>query len=263
MGLATSLFAQIGAELGSGAGSARIGHVANSGSRPYTAEFKTVRVQTLANGTTITRESTEVRAMDSQHRTMVATTMPGFSGPKTTYSTYHVDDPIDGTEISWDSRRKKTQLSKPPSGDQARGCWRSDNGNITMNFSGGLQPVGGSKAASNTSTAPAPSSDRPKPALEDLGTANIQGLEAHGHRTIMITPIGAQGNDQPLLHTDEIWTSSEFGFMVRNIMDDPRSGKRTMEMTSFTPGEPDPALFQPPADYEVVTIEFHQVACEQ
>ncbi len=40
----------------------------------YTAEFKTTRVQTLANGTTITRESTETRALDSQGRSMVATT---------------------------------------------------------------------------------------------------------------------------------------------------------------------------------------------
>jgi len=33
---------------------------------PYTAEYKTSHVQTLADGTTLTRETTEVKALDSQ-----------------------------------------------------------------------------------------------------------------------------------------------------------------------------------------------------
>jgi hypothetical protein len=33
------------------------------------------------------------------------------------------------------------------------------------------------------------------------------------------------------------------------------------ELTSFTPGEPDPALFQPPQGYEIVTEPLHQVQC--
>src|SRR5271170_2350725 len=44
--------------------------------QPYTAEFKTVSVKTLANGTTITREATNTRSIDSQGRTMNVTTTP-------------------------------------------------------------------------------------------------------------------------------------------------------------------------------------------
>ena len=42
--------------------------------QPYTAEFKIATAQTLANGTTITRESKVVMARDSQGRTMNANT---------------------------------------------------------------------------------------------------------------------------------------------------------------------------------------------
>jgi hypothetical protein len=44
----------------------------------YTAESKTTSVQTLANGTTITRESTEVRAVDSELRTLDTRTESPF-----------------------------------------------------------------------------------------------------------------------------------------------------------------------------------------
>ena len=46
---------------------------------PYTAEFKVTHVQTLADGSTITRETSEVRARDSQGRTLImsSTTPPG------------------------------------------------------------------------------------------------------------------------------------------------------------------------------------------
>jgi hypothetical protein len=41
-------------------------------------------------------------------------------------------------------------------------------------------------------------------------------------------------------------------------------GKTTRELVSFTEGEPDAALFQAPADYEVVTQETHdEVRCPQ
>ena len=40
-------------------------------------------------------------------------------------------------------------------------------------------------------------------------------------------------------------------------------GKRTRELVNLTLEEPDPSLFQPPADYNVTTEEMHKVACKQ
>ena len=73
--------------------------------------------------------------------------------------------------------------------------------------------------------------------------------------------MGDIGNDRPLVRTAENWLSEDYGFTARSVSDDPRQGKRMNELTSFTPGEPDPALFQPPQGYEIVTEPLHQVQC--
>jgi hypothetical protein len=47
------------------------------------------------------------------------------------------------------------------------------------------------------------------------------------------------------------------------VTDDPRTGKRTRELVELSQSEPDPATFQPPEGYEVVTQELHEVPCQQ
>jgi len=37
------------------------------------------------------------------------------------------------------------------------------------------------------------------------------------------------------------------GLLVRDVRDDPRSGKTTKELTNLSQSDPDPATFQPPA----------------
>ena len=67
---------------------------------------------------------------------------------------------------------------------------------------------------------------------------------------------GAAGNDAPLVSTSEAWTAVAVGLnglLVREIRDDPRSGKTTRELTSLSQNDPDPATFQPPEGYEIVT----------
>jgi hypothetical protein len=49
---------------------------------------------------------------------------------------------------------------------------------------------------------------------------------------------------------------------VREINDDPQSGKRTTELVNLSQTEPDAVLFEPPEGYEVVTEGVHEVACE-
>jgi hypothetical protein len=53
------------------------------------------------------------------------------------------------------------------------------------------------------------------------------------------------------------------GLEPRQTIEDPRIGKRTRELVNLTLEEPDPSLFQPPADYKVTTEELHPVACKQ
>ena len=227
----------------------------------FTAEFKTTRVQVLANGTTIRGESTTSQARDGEGRTYSSLTPAPFrSGPA--IQTFHVSDPVAGTETRWDSRGKKATVYQLPPKDQQHGCWRADDGGGGWNYPQ-TPGEGTTEKASDTSQPAAERSPGPHRTHEDLGMDTIQGLEIHGERTTITTPKGEFGNDQPLVSTMEVWWSDEYRLQVRQIREDPRQGKTTRELVSFTPGEPDPALFQPPQGYEVVTVGLHQVSCNQ
>jgi hypothetical protein len=84
----------------------------------------------------------------------------------------------------------------------------------------------------------------------------INGVEAHGHRRTMTTPVGAEGNDQPLVRVHEEWSAVDLALVMRSTTDDPQQGKQTRELVRLDRGEPDPALFQFPDGYAVVTHEL-------
>ena len=221
---------------------------------PYTAEFKITRVQTLANGTTITSESTEIRAVDRDGRSVTSTKNLPASTDRPTVTHTQVHDPVEGTESNWDSQRGKVMIVKGPPADQHQGCWATDSG---RRWKFGSIPQ---RAATVNNISPAPVA-MPKPVVEDLGTTTIEGVEAHGHRYSWTTPAGKIGNDAALVRTEEIWWGKTVG-TLRQVNDDPQWGKTTREVVSLSLTDPDPALFQPPEGYEVVTETAHQVACE-
>jgi hypothetical protein len=101
--------------------------------------------------------------------------------------------------------------------------------------------------------APAQPSGRPQPVIttEDLGTQSMQGLEVTGKRTTTIVPIGRSGNSAPITKTYEVWTSPELQLVVKQEWNDPRTGQRRVALEKVARTDPDPALFRPPAGYEV------------
>jgi hypothetical protein len=88
---------------------------------------------------------------------------------------------------------------------------------------------------------------------EDLGTQTISGLAATGKRETETIPAGAIGNDQAIVVTREIWTSTALKVPVLIKTSDPRFGTTNMQLTNVVQGEPDPALFQVPSNYTVTT----------
>jgi hypothetical protein len=86
---------------------------------------------------------------------------------------------------------------------------------------------------------------------EDLGVRDFHGVSAHGTRRTRTIPAGEEGNEQPLVVVTETWRSRELGLVMMAVDDDPRRGKTTTEYEELTMGEPDAALFAPPAGYTV------------
>ena len=78
------------------------------------------------------------------------------------------------------------------------------------------------------------------------------------------TPAGTIGNSEPLTRVTETWTAAApemGGILVREESGSPESGQRIKELVKFSPGEPDPNLFQPPAGLEIVRKDNAQGLC--
>lgn len=232
--------------------------------QPYAAEFKVTTVQTLTNGTTITRERTEVLARDSRGRTMHSTTDAANGNGEQGVTYGNATDPVEGTQSTWNSRTKQAYVYKLPPQDQRKGCWASDSGNFRTSWYDGPGPgapaPNGTVLANGSTIVPAV---RPTPEVEQLGSSTIQGFAVRGVRYTTTFPAGQVGNDQPIDVVAEHWTSPQLGMSLRDITDDPRTGKQTREVVNVTSGDPDPSVFLPPDGYQVTTEDLHQVSCQQ
>jgi hypothetical protein len=88
---------------------------------------------------------------------------------------------------------------------------------------------------------------------ENLGTQNIEGVEAEGTRTITTIPADAIGNERPIEITYEKWFSKELQLVVMSKHNDPRFGEQTYRLTNIVRSEPDASLFTVPNGYKLIT----------
>jgi len=223
---------------GSRTGTVTTGHPAPAARLPYTAEYKISSLRTLANGATITHESTEMRALDSEGRVMTSNHVIPVSGDQMAPTNVMVSNPVARTTSSWESPGQTATVT--------------------------AMDVRGTHPACPPFAPQQPTVQPQKPVVEDLGTETILGVEARGRRTTWTTPVGTIGNDAPLTHSSETWTAIAPGFrglILRGVADDPESGKTTRELVNLNQSEPDAAVFQPPAGYEIVNKAAPEPVC--
>jgi hypothetical protein len=210
------------------------------------------RVQTLANGTIITHESTTKFARDSSGRIYSEThqTLPAGSNQEARETVmYLISDPVARTTTMWNSSTKEAtvnHMSERPA-TQIRPTTTTNGAQATTTL-----PVIQTEAAG--------SRQNPDVQREDLGAKNIAGANAKGMRITRVIAAGRDGNDQPITTVFETWMSTEYAVVLISVSDDPRYGTTTHEVTEFTPGEPDAALFRVPEGYTVREIAARTVA---
>lgn len=85
---------------------------------------------------------------------------------------------------------------------------------------------------------------------EQLGSKNIDGVEAEGTRTVTTIPAGAIGNERPIETVYEKWYSKELQLVVMSKRSDPRFGEQTYRLTNLVRSEPDQSLFTVPTGYK-------------
>jgi hypothetical protein len=182
-----------------------------------TTERKTM--QTLADGTHITRTTHETFYRDSQGRTLEKS--DSYVGERA-MSTYMVQDPAANQRIFWNTGAgfpKQYTVNK-------------------VSF-----------APSAPVVTPYTPAVRPTIKREDLGIQYVEGYACQSTRTTQTYPVDMIGNDRPITVVSESCQSKEFGRPLKSQSEDPRFGTTTSTVTSISREEPNPALFQPPSDY--------------
>jgi protein TonB len=195
--------------------------------QPFIAKSHITNVQTRADGTTVTTVTEEqiLRDADGRRRGDNIRTMPN-GAPSHFISIY---DPVTRIIMSWnvgDSTADKI---------------------VTVRHL--TQPVS-QPTPITPQTAPSTTLQN----IESLPPQTILGLTVPGIRRTSTIPAGHQGNDHDVTITTDFWYSQTLDLQLRNITDDPINGKTTQEITSIQLVDPDPALFQPPVDYQLKEV---------
>jgi hypothetical protein len=93
---------------------------------------------------------------------------------------------------------------------------------------------------------------------EELGSKTDSGMNLVGRRTTETFPVGSIGNDREIVVTRTVWTAPDLQLDVLIQSHDPRIGDTTTQVEVLSRDEPDPSLFQIPADYQVIEVPAHQ-----
>lgn len=196
---------------------------------PYTATSKTTNAKKLTDGTWTTTilEERRMRDSDGRERSEIVNPDSRFRIP-----VVRITDPVAQTIVNLQLGDKTAHvthipLPPPPTAEQVAEAAERE-----------------AKAAEYRKLHPSPSNSQ-------LPPQTIAGVSAEGERRI-ITLASKLPNGDPVNVVEDTWTAPDLQIRLAAISDDPRGQKITMTVTDLQRAEPDPALFQIPADYKIV-----------
>ncbi|MBV8846384.1 MAG: hypothetical protein JO307_26560 [Bryobacterales bacterium] len=218
---------------------------------PYSAEAVTETTQTLADGNRIATSRSSMQYRDGlgrERREESFPQPPGAHGALPQMVIIH--DPVANTNFTlFPQTRTATKMPGPtirPGQAVQFVQTRDASGQPTQGpavNTGGLAISGGMILNGQDG--------RVTIKTEDLGSQMVEGVLAKGTRTTHIIPSGQIGNQQEIDTVDERWYSPELQINLVTRHRDPRTGETINRLRDIVRAEPDPALFQIPADYQV------------
>jgi len=237
---------------------------------PYTADAVTETVQTLANGTRITRKSTAQLARDSEGRTrreqvidVVGPWSTGGDAPKIIL----LHDPVAGVNYHLDPKTStavKLPAIKgglPPLPEIGERFFFASSGEGTA----GVAALDKAKAEHMATVTLAAGEAPPHPdgvsvlkmkdpgevRTESLGQQTLEGVTVTGTRSTRAIAAGAIGNDQPIEIVSESWYSPDLQMVIMSKHSDPQIGETIYRLANIQRDEPAHSLFEVPANYTV------------
>lgn len=198
---------------------------------PFSATVTTQVTHLLADGNKIERTITGTIARDSQGRTRREMALPALALLAPVGNAPHhdvfINDPVAGKNYMLHPDTKEANEFPVHT--------RREGGKML----GPLGYLGFGKQFQNEET------------TTSLGTQTVSGLLAQGTRITRTIPAGEIGNERPIVMTTERWYSPELQMYVLTKRSDPLIGDTVMQFTNIQRQEPDPSVFQVPADYTV------------
>jgi hypothetical protein len=195
---------------------------------PFTAVAKTLVVQTLPDGSTVTSQNERhvARDMDGRIFEERVTFVPVPDDGRRKMRVHAVDyfDPVSHTWYHCDTAPKVCQLREYY--DQFVEAPASPVG---------LQP-----------------DQRTYLTRENLGTDTFSGLDVQRSRETLTLATESVGNTRTILRTVDYWYSPALGVNVQVKRHDPRDGDQTLWLTDVSLSAPDPEIFKIPADFSVI-----------
>ncbi len=215
---------------------------------PYSAEAVTETTQSLGDGNQIANSSSMKLYRDSQGRERREETEP--------FQRVFIYDPVANTNLTINPELRIVEKSAglAPARAVARGAvgGRGRSGGIPQ---GTIAIPDGRLGTITVSGMMISGSATPTIVPEDLGSKTIEGVYATGSRTTSTIPAGQIGNRAPIQVVDEVWYSPDLQMDVMTRHSDPRSGEVVYRLRNVSRAEPDPTLFQAPADFKVRELQ--------
>lgn len=209
---------------------------------PFSGTEQRHSLQVLGDGTRIERTETSLISRDSEGRLRMET-MPADGEGRASIT---IQDPVAGANYFLDPVQKTATKLPAPKGLPMT-IPPPPSGLAILSASSSI--ADGPRVVAMTAM-PGKAGGDP-PAEESLGAQTINGVLAKGTRTTIDIPVGQIGNDRALQVVSERWYSDDLQMVVKTMNSDPRFGTTTYELTNINRSEPDPTLFQIPADYTV------------
>lgn len=196
-------------------------------SAPFSADVVSQSTQIQADGTPVTQENHGKMFRDSAGRTRSETELQSSAtGVARRFVT--IVDPVQGTSIVLDVAAKSATVFHLPAAPAAS----ANKVNLVV-----PTQIGRAKIEQLT-----------PPGVEELGGMMMEGFAVTGTRRAGSSEVAKVSAANVVT---ESWFSKELKVDLLVSRQGPQSVSRTTKLTNITPGEPDPTVFQVPADYTV------------
>jgi hypothetical protein len=221
--------------------------------QPFSADIIDETDQFLADGNHIHREKHGKIFRDSEGRSRneIEFSGPMVDGAPLVHIT--IIDPVQSVVIYLDPRAKTATVSHYGGSTDSGVQFKTPQPAASIAQPAARTMTSGGKPSSDTQS----SRTKMQRTSEDLGTMEMEGFTVKGVRFTNVIPAGAMGNDKPMTTTSERWFSEELKITLLTKSNSPESGQHAHKLVNIHREDPDPLVFQVPADYTVREPDRH------